>query len=378
MKIIGQIKSGLINYKIGNIMRLFKNFKSYIGNKKELTYFTNEVQKSKWRIFFDQMRLIFKYGYVEDYYYHYGHDLLSAKMIDDFILEPVHIKILSEANDYPYGKKAHWEKMFNYKALVRDKYLFSLMMDAYNLPSPKTFGFIKNNMFFVQKDKKSIKIDELNNYDMDVMLKPTTGNGGIGMIHITIKNGIIYKSNRVISIEDLRKLINSKEMYLVQEYVSKQHPDMVSLFPNSLNTLRVTMVRDEKGIVHLLGVMALMGVGDMIVSNWHYGGIIINVNNDGYLNEYGYSLSLKRIDRHPETGVVFKEFKVPFYNEIIDVCTNAMELFYGLKSIGWDMAITPDGPIFIEGNDMWGLPAHQMVERRGWRHYYKDFFSYNK
>ena len=33
------------------------------------------------------------------------------------------------------------------------------------------------------------------------------------------------------------------------------------------------------------------------------------------------------------------------------------------------------GNIFIDGNDMWGMPAHQMVEERGWGEYYRKYFT---
>ena len=372
-----RFKVFLCNFKPFRALRLITHYNSYVASKKEETYFPNVPQKSNLNILWDQIKFILRYGCIEEHYYHYGHDRIGAK-IREYMFGPANEKILSESNSYPFGKDVTWEKQFNYKALVRDKYLFALMMDEYGLPIPKTYGFVINSQFFVQQEKKFKKLDDICNFDMDVMVKPTTGNGGIGMFHITVSDGIISYKNKSISIEELKKMLRSNEMYILQEFVTSQHPDMASLFPKSLNTLRVTMVRDDMGEIHLLGVMALMGMGDMIVSNWHYGGIIINVNCDGSLNEYGYSLSLKRINHHPETGVIFKTFKVPFYNEIITICTKAMRLFYGLKSIGWDIAITSDGPIFIEGNDMWGMPAHQMVEERGWKHYYNEFFSYKK
>jgi hypothetical protein len=37
--------------------------------------------------------------------------------------------------------------------------------------------------------------------------------------------------------------------------------------------------------------------------------------------------------------------------------------FYGIHSIGWDIAITEDGPVFIEGNDNWEIPTFQAYDR---------------
>ena len=56
---------------------------------------------------------------------------------------------------------------------------------------------------------------------------------------------------------------------------------------------------------------------------------------------------------------------------MISLCTKAMDVFYGMKTIGWDMAVTEDGPIFIEGNHGWGIAAHQMVDHQSWEDKYR-------
>ena len=35
--------------------------------------------------------------------------------------------------------------------------------------------------------------------------------------------------------------------------------------------------------------------------------------------------------------------------------------FYGLVTIGWDIAIAAEGPVFIEGNDWWDTRAMQAI-----------------
>ena len=371
------IKYFFVNSRLGHLGWLLARYNRFVGSKKESTYYPNEQQKSKSKIFLDQMQTIMSRGGLEENYYIYGHDRKSVKDRGDYILEPEHVKMVLDANCHPFGKNPTWDKQFNYISLLRDKYVFALMMEGFGLPIPETMGVATAETFFCHKRKERMPLAKIVNEDMDVMFKPVTGSGGVGMHHIVIKDGVAYKSGKAVSTDELSDMLG-KERYLVQKFVTEQHKDMLSLYPGAINTLRVTMLRDDKGEIHLLGVMCLMGAGDMIVSNWHYGGVIINVKPDGYLNEYGYSNSLKRIDRHPDTGVVFKEFKVPFYDEVLALSRRAMESFYGLKTLGWDIAITPDGPIFIEGNDRWGLPAHQMVEERGWRDYYRRYFSYKK
>jgi hypothetical protein len=65
-----------------------------------------------------------------------------------------------------------------------------------------------------------------------------------------------------------------------------------------------------------------------------------------------------KVERYPETGITLKGFQIPFFNESMKLACNLQSYLYGIHSVGWDIAITPNGPMFIEGNDDWegGIP----------------------
>lgn len=56
---------------------------------------------------------------------------------------------------------------------------------------------------------------------------------------------------------------------------------------------------------------------------------------------------------HPDTGVALQDYLVPFFKESIEMVTKAHLYMYGIHSIGWDVAVTPDGPMLIEANEDW-------------------------
>ena len=68
-----------------------------------------------------------------------------------------------------------------------------------------------------------------------------------------------------------------------------------------------------------------------------------------------------RFDRHPDTGAVFAEVTVPFWDEVRDITARAAPAL-PLGSLGWDVALTPEGPVLIEANYSWGIDTMQM----GW------------
>jgi hypothetical protein len=67
------------------------------------------------------------------------------------------------------------------------------------------------------------------------------------------------------------------------------------------------------------------------------------------------------VTSHPETGVRFEGFEIPFFERAVSLATELHRFFYGLATIGWDIAITPTGPAFIEGNNGWEIFALQAI-----------------
>lgn len=252
--------------------------------------------------------------------------------------------------------------MYSYTGIMRDKFYFAIFMETLGFRVPKTFGMSENGEIYRFDNKTNVQLESLVPNDIHLICKPIDGWCGEGIFGLKIEGNEMSCDGEKVSMENLKsKFSNGK--YFLQEYIDVQHPDMNRLYSKSINTLRITTVRDvNTGKIELMGCMMLMGARNAIVSNWHYGGVIIKIEDSGYLSKYGYSFYEKRITKHPDTGVEFESFKVPYFKEAIEEAKRCHEMFYGIHSVGWDFAIAPDGPIFIEANDNWGMAAHQMVD----------------
>lgn len=356
--------------------RTFRAFKKLFLHKKtiidpKLTYYPEEQHKSSLVVFKDQIVHILKYGTINDNYYHYGLDVKDADC-SQYINERWHLDNARQANRRYCGLKYGHD----YIVLLADKFLFNELMKSNGFPLPQAYGFLENGKLYVNGNiRDAVDLSSIKTFSNHFLCKPITGSSGRGILNFKVIDGELVYKDKSVSINEFKNLI-ANDKYLVQGFVENQHPNMSALFPKSLNTLRVTMVRTDKGI-EVLGCMCLMGASNAEFSNWHYGGICVNVNKDGRLGKYGFSFSEKRITKHPDTGVVFEGYQIPYFNEAIVWCKKAMNLFYGMKTIGWDIAITDEGPIFIEGNNGWGIAAHQMVEHCGWaERYFKVFKKY--
>ena len=138
-----------------------------------------------------------------------------------------------------------------------------------------------------------------------------------------------------------------------------------TLNPGAINTLRIVTLKTDDGI-HVLS--ALLRVGTIqtgAVDNWAVGGLAVGLQHDGRLKKYGlYKQGYgSKASVHPDTGIAFESFAIPFIKEAYELAVAAHKFFYNVGAIGWDVAITDNGPVFIEGNDNFEITLMQACDR---------------
>lgn len=141
--------------------------------------------------------------------------------------------------------------------------------------------------------------------------------------------------------------------YVIQDFVY-QHPEFAQIAPSSLNTIRVETVRwGRKTNIHyaLARFSAREGAN---VDNATQGGTFVGIDIErGVLKEYGEYFKFENGAHerfHPISGIEYKDFPIPYWNEVVELVEKLHPLFYGMVSVGWDIAITENGPIVLEGN----------------------------
>ena len=342
-----------------SVANVLIHIRPWVIDARSRTYYSDKPLKSKLKILMDHLYFAIVQGNtVKDDYFAMGLDQ-RGKRAKDYITESVNTLALYSKNTsrgLPFMK---WQ--YDMCAVLKDKWVFSQMCVAYGLSTPKTYGYIMGGVII----NGLRSFESLLEHDYDLMIKPVDGACGLGIIHVRSINGKLIVKGNEISISQLKEQIGVGR-YVIQQFINNQHYGMRYLYPNACNTLRITVAK-EGNDSRVLGCMCMLGAHGTDCSNWHFGGVCVNVNNDGELDTYGYCKIDGKVETHPDTGVTFKGYKVPFFEEAISLAKQATNCFYGFCSIGWDIAITEMGPTIIEGNDDWGIVAHQMVENRGWR-----------
>lgn len=166
--------------------------------------------------------------------------------------------------------------------------------------------------------------------------------------------------------ESLYSYMKEKGFDLVESFV-QQHSALNELSSSGLNTIRLITEVGPNKEVRVLGGLLRVSINSH-VDNIAMGNIACEVDlQTGVLIGNGvYSdITKPEVENHPVTGKKLKGFKIPFWKEAIEMVKAAALYNTGNKSIGWDVAITDNGPSLIEGNHNWCKLLWQLPVKKG-------------
>lgn len=210
--------------------------------------------------------------------------------------------------------------------------------------------------------------------DIDLFVKPATGRGGKGAQRWTLAGKGLFSSpshqhvGKEILLERLASI--AVQQPLIVQPRLRAHRAFSILSNGALSTVRMVTCLDEFGDPEVVEALFRMAQGSRsIVDNFHAGGLAAAVSlDDGRLGQAsGQDSRCEWVSKHPDTHAQIEGFALPFWLETKALATRAHQAFADRKIIGWDIAITDDGPVIVEGNSSPDLDMHQRVRRRGLR-----------
>ncbi len=149
------------------------------------------------------------------------------------------------------------------------------------------------------------------------------------------------------------------------------HPDLSAVVGNAtLSTLRVVTVLDHDDVCQVLYVYLRSAVVDSPVDNVSAGGLAALVDlHTGRLGRATTGFG-QQVDEHPLTGRRLTGLVVPFLQRVLEVCRAAhigvaRDETHLVPVLGWDVAVTADGPCFLEGNPLSDLSTAQKLSGQG-------------
>lgn len=210
----------------------------------------------------------------------------------------------------------------------------------------------------------------------DLFVKRLRGKGGVGaeQWRYLPEEGVYQKKRkkkeRKVQL-DAQQLIrhyqdNSyKDPVVIQRRISN-HPEIVDLSANAAATCRVMTILNEDDEPEVVAAVYRMAARKgSIVDNFHRGGIAAPVNIENGVLGLATNLGLKkvgfgRVSHHPLTGAPIEGRRLPYWSETLELAIRAHEVFRPRVVVGWDICITDNGPVLVEGN---AQPCVDFIQR---------------
>jgi hypothetical protein len=146
---------------------------------------------------------------------------------------------------------------------------------------------------------------------------------------------------------------------LVQSFL-ENHPEIACVSNGALAALRIVTGMNAKREAEFVATLMCLPHG---VSESSVGAIVCSINpGDGHIRHAALPGG-EPVTHHPDTGVRITGIVLPYWHESVDLVSRAhAAAFPRFAFLGWDIALTEDGPVLLEANSGWGAIFHQMLD----------------
>lgn len=142
------------------------------------------------------------------------------------------------------------------------------------------------------------------------------------------------------------------------------HPALADLAPGNLITIRLLTGRTPTGEIELLAATAKVALHADQISNTHGLNSPVHLDLGELGRAYTYRPLCPGFDYHPTTQVVITGRTLPAWPQTVALARAAHVHLPHFVFLGWDIALTPDGPMLLEGNAGWETLMVQKPQQR--------------
>lgn len=261
-------------------------------------------------------------------------------------------------SDYQQGTTVWGGVNSSYADVLKNKVAFALATEPYIDCVPTVFGTIESGRFIPQPNTNGGSTTDLVTLLLDessIIVKPIAGYGGDDVYLVEHCDDVFKINGQIASRSRVANLEQIVDDSLVVEFV-KQHNYAATIAPESTNTIRILTIKDlETSEIFVPQAIHRFGsIASAPADNWSGGGFAAPVNVEqgelGRLVRYSTETGLERFDQHPETKAQVQGESIPRWDEVIETVCEIAEIHQQMPYVGWDVVVTDDGPMVLEGN----------------------------
>jgi hypothetical protein len=253
---------------------------------------------------------------------------------------------------------------------LKNKALFYKMLKLADLPHPEVFAIFNKNTAGCDRSGNIIESKQQweefleNNIPNEFVMKPAYGTEGKGFKCIARHEDGFYSVNKRYSAEQLYLEMMEYphcDCYIIQQKLTNHRAFESVTGPKALQTVRVVTFIRKDSLPVLIWSLPKFIVGNNVVDNTSHGrtnNFYSFADNQTGRVDKGFVFcpengAIEDISLHPDTGKSIEGFMLPCWDEVVNLVKKASKVFLPIRSVGWDIAITDDGPFIVEGNIWW-------------------------
>ena len=258
------------------------------------------------------------------------------------------------------------------KQVLDNKLYFYLFYSQFGINTPEVLAFNHKNL--IATGGKTTTLRSVNDF-RDFLANLFEQNRDCDTLFLKKMYSSSSGRNIFIISADYAKIETSELSMIFQEVVKsefvfqrkvKQHAELSRLNPSSLNTIRFDTFIDREGNTDIISGFLKMSTNNIPVDNNTSGGCGVGIDMEkGTLRNNGYSkIKLSGVgilNEHPVTGVKFDGFAIPMLENAKALVIKAAGLMPGLRLVGWDVGISEQGPVLVEGNSDYGVNSNDLM-----------------
>jgi hypothetical protein len=257
--------------------------------------------------------------------------------------------------------------------LTENKAVFYRVCEAAGLPIPVMYAVISRGGGGWTNDGDSPCGDEewadalLRLLPGEFVSKPVEGHFGVDVRLLRRVGATVHEEGTETTgdLRDLRSKLLTEARFdalLLQQRIHNHQAVAQLSGTKTLQTVRVLTLLSGGESVELLTAYSKIVGGDAPIDNIRDGS---TGNGTAGLDLESGRLSAAKLPRkdglglvevaeHPRTGLTIAGFQIPFWKETIQLVQQAAPAFAPSRALAWDVAVTPEGPVLIEANALWG------------------------
>jgi len=292
-------------------------------------------------------------------YYAMGLNQIGSKQ-SDYIGRKSSLKI-KENVEKELRKKAGCNSI-NYEAITKDKFYANSILTANSIPCIQNFALISGS-FLIFPDGKEEGIKSILNFRDLFFIKSIVLEAGEGVFLCRIVNDSIEVDRKLYDLNSFLVLLGNNIWVVQKQYYS--HETLRKINTSALNTTRIVTIFNGKEPEYLSGFQGF-ATNNATTDSWSHGSVYVgmDVEKESLIGCGLTSTSDKRqglLTSHPDSGIIFEGYPIPYLKNAVDLCIKAHKLLYFNFIVGWDVAITNDGPLLVEVNEKPGMNVAQCL-----------------